>query len=175
MAAQERGWFGHDQIRLKILAPKGRRIEIGERHRDAGHRIDDVRQRKNVSRFILPGLEVADLGAADAQKNPEHFHIRRTLREHGVQAASTLLDPREVKAGRVADRLYEVGIAGIGVGPGNCGVFADGQRGDSVPEFVAEIGITPAAAITRPEIRVDGKLRQVRETAEGFIRSPQTL
>jgi len=42
LPAEEHCWLGHDQVGLKILPTKGRRVQVRESHRDTGHGIDDV-------------------------------------------------------------------------------------------------------------------------------------
>ena len=46
-----------------------------------------------------------NLAAADAEQDSQHLGVGDPLGERGVEAGTTLLDPREVEAGRVGDRL----------------------------------------------------------------------
>lgn len=169
LPTEERCGLGHDQVRLEIFATQWRGVQIRKRHRHSRHGIDHIRNGKEIAGFVLPCLEMADFGSPDAEEDPENLHISRSLRKHWVQAGSTLLDPGEVKAGRVAHRLDKAAIRRIGVSPGNRGVLTYCQRWDRVAEFVAEIGIPFAAAIAGPEISVNAELRQVGEASEGLI------
>ena len=105
LAAEKHCRLGHDQVRLEILPTKGRRIQIGESDRDTGDRIDHVCRRNHVARFVLPGLEVADLGSTDAEEDPKHFSICGSLRQGWIEATASLFDPGKVES------------CGIGNGP----------------------------------------------------------
>jgi hypothetical protein len=72
---------------------------------------DGVGQGRRVAGFVLPGLGVHDLGAADAEQDAQHLGVGDSLGEPGVEAGTALLDPGEVEAGRVRDRLQVVGRA----------------------------------------------------------------
>jgi hypothetical protein len=102
---------GHDQVGLVELAVG---IEVGE-----GEPGGWVGERRRVAGFVLPGLEVHDLGAADAEQDPQHLAVSDPLGELGVEAGTGLLDPGEVEAGRVRDRLQVVGRIEVGVAPGD--------------------------------------------------------
>src|SRR5579864_1172451 len=104
----------------------------------------------------MPGLEVRDFGAADAEQDAQNFGAGDPLRKLWIQAAAALFDKGEVEAGRVRDRLREVRnihrLGRIGfhviVGPWNGRMVADRERGNGVWEFIAEVRVFGAAAIT---------------------------
>src|SRR6266496_6572711 len=73
------------------------------------------------------------------------------LGEPRVEAGTALLDPGEVEAGRVGDRLQVVGRGEVGVATRDRRVLAGGEAGDGVWEHVAEVGVLRVAAVTRPE------------------------
>ena len=88
------------------------------------------------------------------------------LGELGVEAGTGLLDPGEVEAGRVSDRLEVVGRVEVGVAPWDRRVLAGGEAGDGVWEDVSEVGVLGVAAVARPEARVDRQLRQVGQPSD---------
>jgi hypothetical protein len=55
----------------------------------------------------------------DADQDAQHLQAAGWLRHRGIKAVATLFDGGEVKAGGVCDRLQEVRICSIGIGPGN--------------------------------------------------------
>src|SRR5271166_6165998 len=103
---------------------------------DARHRILGIRYRRRIAGFVVPGLEVCDLGSANAEQDAQNFHAGYPLSELWVEAAAALLDGSEVKAGRVGDRLKEVGVQQVVVGSGNCRVLSHRQRRDRGRESV---------------------------------------
>ena len=103
------------------------------------------------------------LAAADAEQDTQHLGMGDPLGERGVEAGTALLDPGEVKAGRVGDRLQVVGSGEVGVGAGNRRMLADGQVWDGLRQGVAEVGVLRVAAVARPEAGVDRELHQVGE------------
>src|SRR5205823_4847599 len=72
---EEWAWLRHDQVGLKILRVKRRRIQIWKRQAISG-----VGQRRRIARLVVPGLEMHCLGRADADQNSEHLHTGGTLR-----------------------------------------------------------------------------------------------
>src|ERR1700756_463800 len=93
------------------------------------------------------------------------------LGKHWVQAAPSLFDPRKVKSCGVTDCLDEISIGRVGVSSGNGGVLAHGKRWNGVAEFVAEIGVASAAAVSGPEIGVNAELCEIGEASESLVRS----
>src|ERR1700757_4598924 len=93
------------------------------------------------------------------------------LGKHRVQAAPSLLDPWKVKTCRIADCLYEIGIRRVGVGSRNGSVLPHGKRGNGVAEFIPEIGVASAAAVSGPEIGVNAELCEIGEASESLVRS----
>jgi len=116
---------------------------------------------------------VRDFGAADTEQDAQNFGVGDPLRKLWIQAAAAMFDKGEVKAGRVRNRLREVRnihrLGRIGshviVGPRNGRMLADRERGNSVREFIAEVRISGAAAITSPPGGVDRKLHEVGKSA----------
>ena len=58
-----------------------------------------------ITCFVVPRLEVRDLGAADTQQDPQDLQVGYLLCERGIQAAAALLDEREVESRSVRDGL----------------------------------------------------------------------
>ena len=137
LATQKRRRLGHDQVGLKVLSPKWRRIQIRERNGDTGDGIDNIRDGHHVSCFVLPGLEVADFSSPDAEQDAKNLGIRGSLRQGRIETAAALLDPGKVKACGVGNDLQESGVGNVRVGPGNCSVLPDSERGNGVPEGIA--------------------------------------
>src|SRR5215467_10977969 len=106
----------------------------------------------------MPSLEMAYLCSSNTEQNAEDLYVRSPLGEHRIQTGSALLDPGEMKTGRITDRLYEIGVSRIGIGPRNRRVFADCKSRNRISKFIAQIGIATTAAIASPEIGVDGEL-----------------
>jgi len=92
--------LGHDQVGLGQFAVG---VEVGEDQTVRG-----IGQGRRIAGFVVPRLEVHNLGAADAEQNSQHLVVGDPLGERGVYAGASLLDPREVEAGRVGDRLQVV-------------------------------------------------------------------
>ena len=138
---QERRRLGQDQVRLGQLAVG---VQVREHQPGRG-----VGQRRRVAGFVLPGLEVHDLAAADAEQDSKHFLAGDPLRQGGVEARAALLDEGEVEAGRVGDRLQVVGIREVTVVAGNRRMLADGERRDGLRQGVAEVGVERVAAVAR--------------------------
>ena len=97
--------MGSGMIRLvwKFFAAERRGVQVRERHRHAGDWIDDIDNGDDVAGFVLPGLEVADFGSANAQQNPQNFDVMCPLRELRIEAAAPLLDPGEMESSGVGD------------------------------------------------------------------------
>src|SRR5258706_16198315 len=114
---------------------------------------------------------MADLSAADAENDAQHFQTSGPLRQHWVQAGATLLNSRKVEASGVGDGLCEVGdvvrLRGIGlhirVASGNRRMLSHGNTWDGLRERVAEIWIPGTATIARKPSSVDRELHQVGE------------
>ena len=73
---------------------------------------------RSIPSLVVPGLEVTDLSATDAEHNAQNFHVGHPLRQFRVKTCSTLLDKAKVKARGVGDRLNEVRIAGVSISSG---------------------------------------------------------
>src|SRR5229473_2775947 len=118
LSTDERARLRHDQVGLKILAAKRRGIQVRKGDRHAGHWIHGSLLRR-VARLISPGLEMHSLGGTNADQDSQNFRMRCALRHRGIEGGATLFDGRKVETCRIRDDLKEVGIAGVGVGPGN--------------------------------------------------------
>src|SRR5438552_18496400 len=100
---KEQSGLGHDQVGLELVS------NIGTGSTGVG--IDScvevregkiaVRYIRGVACFILPSLEVRDLGAADTQKDPQDLQVGYFLGQRGIQAASALFDKCKMKSCRV--------------------------------------------------------------------------
>src|SRR4029077_14309941 len=77
--------------------------------------------------FVRPRLKVHRLGRPNTNEYSQHFHAGRPLRHCGIEAVPALLDCRKMEPGRVGDRLKEIRIVQIIVGPGNSGVLSSEQ------------------------------------------------
>ena len=67
LAVEEDRRLGHDQVGLSQLTVG---VEVGEREPAGG-----IGQGRRVAGFVLPGLEVHDLGAADAEQDAQHLWV----------------------------------------------------------------------------------------------------
>ena len=164
---EEVRWFGHDEIGLQRIAVErlgvcfalgcGQRRERYGRARAAGT-VVRVGNRKSISGFVLPGLEVHGLARADAEQDSQDFEVCYFLGEGGIQAAATLFDECKMESGGEGDGLQMSGDAlsvvgtdgaalGVGVGPGNRRVLLHVQARDGLRErrIRIEIGIRDAA------------------------------
>jgi len=56
-------------------------------------------------RPVLPRLKVHGLGRADAEHDPQNFHVGHPLSQRWIEASAALLDSSKVEASRVGDRL----------------------------------------------------------------------
>ena len=65
LAIEEDRRLGHDQVGLEQFAVG---VEVGEDQTVRG-----VGQGRRVAGFVLPGLEVHDLAAADAEQDAQHL------------------------------------------------------------------------------------------------------
>ena len=97
LAIEEDRRLGHDQVGLRRLTVG---VQVGE-----DQTIRRVGERRRVAGFVVPGLEVHDLGAPDAEQDPQHLGMGDPLGELRVEAGAALLDEGEVEAGRVGDCL----------------------------------------------------------------------
>src|SRR5438445_11940676 len=102
---------------MKILAAKRRGIQVRKGERNAGKWIHGSLLRC-VARLISPGLEMHSLGGTDADQDSQNFRMRCALRHRGIKGGATLFDGRKVETCRIRYDLKEVGIAGVGVAPG---------------------------------------------------------
>src|SRR5258708_5099322 len=118
LSTDERARLRHDQVGLKILAAKRRRIQVRKGHRHSGHWIHGSLLR-SVARLIRPSLEMHGLGGTNADRDSQNFRMRCALRHRRIEGGATLFDGRKVETCRIRDDLKEGGIAGVGVGPGN--------------------------------------------------------
>jgi len=89
--------LGHDQVGLGQFTVG---VEVGKDQTVRG-----IGEGRRIAGFVLPGLEVHNLAAAYAEQDSQHLVVGDPLGERSVEARTTLLDPREVEAGRVGDRL----------------------------------------------------------------------
>src|SRR5258708_31518233 len=83
---KEQSWLGHDQVGLELVCnagTSGTRIGIDStvEVRECEVAVGYIGR---VTCFVVPGLEVGDLGAADAQQDPQDFQRAYLLRQHGV-------------------------------------------------------------------------------------------
>ena len=101
LRSQERTRLGHDQVLVEKLVFY---VQIGKSHSNARYRINGS-QRRRITRFVRPGLEVHGLGRANAHQDTQHFHIGGPLRQRRVKAVATLFNGRKVETRRVRDRL----------------------------------------------------------------------
>ena len=65
------------------------------------------------------------LGWANTHQDTQHFHIGGPLRQRGVKAVATLFNGWKVETRRVGDRLQEIRIRGVRIGPGNRRMLVD--------------------------------------------------
>ena len=59
------------------------------------------------------------LSGTNADQDSQDFRIRCALRHRRIEGGATLFDGGKVETSRIRDDLKEVGVAGVGVGPGN--------------------------------------------------------
>src|SRR2546426_1039084 len=119
LSAEEWAWLRHDQVGLKVLAAKRRRIQVWKGHGYTGHGIHGSQGRR-IARLVVPGLKMSCLRRADAEHDSQHFHVGHPLGQRGIETVATLFDSRKVECCGVGDRLKEVRVVQIGVGSGNC-------------------------------------------------------
>lgn len=149
----------HDQVGLKFFAAERRGVQVRENDVAVG-------EWRSVAGFVAPGLEMHDLGAADAEHDAQNLHTGDALGKLGIEAGAALFDGGEMKAGGVGDGLQVIGVGGVGVGSGDRGMFAGGDGGDRLWKRVAEIGIFVGAAVAGVPSGVDGEFHQVGEAAD---------
>src|SRR5260370_31689463 len=77
LSTYERARLRHDQVGLKILAPKRRGIQVRKGDRHAGHWIHGSLLRR-VARLISPGLEMHSLRGTNADQDSHDFRMRCT-------------------------------------------------------------------------------------------------
>src|SRR5580704_9999784 len=163
LPVEERCRFGHDQVCLKVLAAERRSVKVREAHLYASHWVS-VADVGSIARFVVPGLEVRDLRAADAEKNPQDLHIGDALRQRRIETAAALLDEGEVEAGRIGDGLGERAVQ-VPVGAGNRRMLSHRKAGHGLLERVSQVRVPRAAAIASPPRGVHGELHEIGETA----------
>src|ERR1019366_10078832 len=116
LAAQERARLRHDQVSLEILATKRWRIQVWKRHRYSCHWIDCGKGRR-VARLIRPGLKMHSLGGPNANENSQDLDTASPLRHRWIETVTALFDCWEVETGSIGNRLKEVWILSIVIGP----------------------------------------------------------
>jgi hypothetical protein len=111
LGIQEYRRFGHDQVGLERIGGSGTlhssiridpAVEVGEGQiaiRDVGC----------VAGLVVPGLEVHDFAAADAEQHAQDFDVSDFLSQRGVQTAAALLDECKVEARGIGNGLEVVG------------------------------------------------------------------
>src|SRR6476660_7452759 len=89
--------------------------------------------------------------------------MRGALGHGRIETVAALFDGRKMEACGVGYALQEIGIAGVGIGSGDCGVMAFVEVGDGLRKDEAriEVRIVGAAAVPRPPTGVQGKLHEV--------------
>ncbi len=102
-----RSWLGHDQVGLELVSNAGTSgtcigIDSTVEVRECEVAIGYIGR---ITCFVVPRLEVRDLGAADTQQYPQDLQVGYLLCERGIQAAAALLDEREVESRSVRDGL----------------------------------------------------------------------
>jgi hypothetical protein len=175
-SAQERAWFGHDQIGLEVLQAewgwgwKGRHIEVRKHKTAIGQGSQRIRNR--VARLVVPGLEVGGLGRADTEQDPQDLWMGYPLGQGRVEAAASYLDEGEMECRRVGDCLDVIKRSEVGIGSGNCRMLPSVQARDRLRKIrlgVSKIGVKGAAAIPRPPTGIDGELREIGEPFPNFL------
>jgi hypothetical protein len=168
-SAEERAWFGHDQIGLEVLQAerryKGRHIEVRKHKTAIGQRSQRIRNR--VARLVVPGLEVGGLGRADTEQDPQDLWMGYPLGQGRVEAAAAYLDEGEMECRRVGDCLDVIKRSEVGIGSGNCRMLPSVQARDRLRKIrlgVSKIWVKVAAAIPRPPTGIDGELREIGES-----------
>ena len=117
----------------------------------------------SVGRMIEHGGSLRS--GADTDQNPQHFHVRGPLCHGGIEAVAALFYCGEVESGSVRDRLKEIWICCVSIGPGNCRMLPHVQGWDGLRkgETRIKIRVVGAAAISRPPTRIQRQLREVCE------------
>jgi hypothetical protein len=103
LSAQKNSRLGHDEIGLEVLPSERGGIQVLERHRHTRHRVDHVGQHLSVACFVVSGLEVTDLRAAE--QDTQHFDIGGALSELQIEARAALFDEAAMKARCIGNRL----------------------------------------------------------------------
>ena len=82
----------------------------------------------------------------------------RPLCQRGVQAVATLFNGRKVETRSIRDRLQEIGIRCIRIGPGNRRVLVYRQSRDSLRKDMVwiKIRVMAVVAVARPPAGVHG-------------------
>ncbi len=162
LSAQEWARFRHDQVGLKVLATKWRRIQVWKGDGHASNWINRGQGRR-ITRLIRPGLKVHCLRGADADQDSQDLHVSGPLRHRGIEAVATLFDRWKMESRRVGNRLKEVRVLQVIIGSGNCRMLPNRQSGDRLREGVTQIGVLGAAAVPSPPTGVQRELREVCE------------
>ena len=170
---KKNGRLRHDQICLELFPAEARIVvQVVKNDLRTGHWID-IGQRWCIPRLVVPGLEVGDLRATDAEHDSQHFDVLHALRQGRIEARPALLDRAEVKSRHVGNRLCAIGNTArfsavrdqVVVRPRNSGAIINVH---GLRERISEIGILRAAAVTRPLTRVHIQVHQVCQSANLF-------
>ena len=164
---------GSGMMRLVVNCspPKGGAFRSGNRVPVTGSTTPASVVGDGVAGLVVPDREVVDLGAADADDDPQHLEARGLRAQRGVEARAALLDHREVEAGRVRDRLHPPRVAARGrhrlrAYPAACRRRRAGSPAgadvDRLREGRAEVGVT-RAPVARVPAGVDVQAHEVRE------------
>ncbi len=102
---------------------------------------------------------------SDANQDAQHFHACRPLGHRGIKAVAALLDCWEMESGGIRNRLQEIRIGCIAVGPRNRPMLPNSKARDRRRKRVPKIGILTVTAITSPPTptRIQRELGQVCE------------
>ena len=88
----------------------------------------------------------------NADQDSQHFHASGSLCHCGIEAVAALFDRRKMESGGIRDRLQEIGVCCVSVGPGNCRMLPRKQSWDGLRELEIgiEVRVVGAAAIPSP-------------------------
>ena len=100
-----------------------------------------ARQSRRIARLVLPRLEMHRLSRSDAYQDAQHFNTACPLRQRWIEAVSTLFNRWKVKGRSVGNRLKEVRIFQIIIGPGNGCVLVHRQSWNRLRKDVVWIKI----------------------------------
>src|SRR5439155_25892285 len=97
--------------------------------------------RRRINRNIRPGLKMHCLGRADTDQDSQHLSTRSSQCHRGVETVATLFNGWKVESSGIRDRLQEIRITCIRIGPGNCRVLIYEQARDRLREDMVWIKI----------------------------------